>query len=72
MHGYDEDLLGGDRLLRGAWNAVQRAALLAAEQSGRLELLHVASGSSLRTLGAAGHAGGYPGAADGRGALDVG
>jgi nucleotide-binding universal stress UspA family protein len=35
----------------GAWNAVRRAALLAAEQSGRLELLHVASGSSLRTLG---------------------
>src|SRR5690606_20269636 len=35
----------------GAQDAVRRAALLAAEQSGRVELLHVVSGSSLRRLG---------------------
>jgi len=35
----------------GARDAVRRASLLAAEQSGRVELLHVISGSSLRRLG---------------------
>ena len=35
----------------GAQDAVRRAAFLAAEQSGRVELLHVVSGSSLRRLG---------------------
>ncbi|NLE10400.1 MAG: universal stress protein [Actinobacteria bacterium] len=36
---------------QGARDAVRRAALLAAEQSGRVELVHVVSGSSLRRLG---------------------
>ncbi len=35
----------------GACDAVRRTALLAAEQSSRLELLHVVSGPFLRTLG---------------------